>query len=103
MSVAANPIDQRTRAMSGLAHRMKCARISLDLTQEQLAERLGIARQTLTGYEKGHTDPPVSLLAQFCGDYHIDPQWLLLGVRRRHAAEDGDYELRAPQTGKESR
>lgn len=58
MSVAANPIDQRTRAMSGLAHRMKCARISLDLTQEQLAERLGIARQTLTGYEKGHTAPP---------------------------------------------
>ena len=103
MTLAANPVGHRTRDMSGLAHRMKCARISLDLTQAQLAERLGIARQTLTGYEKGHTDPPVSLLAQFCGDYRIDPQWLLLGVRRRHAAEDGDYELRAPQTGKESR
>lgn len=102
MTLAANPVGHRTRDMSGLAHRMKCAQLSLDLTQEQLAERLGIARQTLTGYEKGHTDPPASLLAQFCEDYRIDPQWLLLG-RRRHAAEDGDYELRAPQTGKESR
>ena len=103
MTLAANPIDRPTHDLSGLAHRMECARISLDVTQEQLADGLGIARQTLTGYEKGHTDPPVSLLAQFCGDYRIDPQWLLLGVRRRHAAEDGDYELRAPQTGKESR
>lgn len=79
MTVAANPIDRSTRDLSGLAHRMKCARISLDLTQEQLAERLGIARQTLTGYEKGHTDPPASLLAQLCEDYSIDPVWLLLG------------------------
>jgi transcriptional regulator with XRE-family HTH domain len=79
MTLAANPVGHRTRDMSGLAHRMKCARISLDLTQEQLAERLGIARQTLTGYEKGHTDPPASLLAQFCDDYAIDPVWLLLG------------------------
>ena len=58
---------------------MKCARISLDLTQEELAERLGIARQTMTSYEKGHTDPPASLLAQLCEDYSIDPVWLLLG------------------------
>lgn len=79
MTVAANPIDRPTRDLSGLAHRMKCARISLDLTQEELAERLGIARQTMTSYEKGHTDPPASLLAQFCGDYRIDPVWLLMG------------------------
>lgn len=58
---------------------MKCAPVSLELTQAQLAARLGIARQTLTGYEKGHTDPPASLLAQFCDDYAIDPVWLLLG------------------------
>lgn len=58
---------------------MKSARVSLELTQAQLAARLGIARQTLTGYEKGHTDPPASLLAQFCDDYAIDPVWLLLG------------------------
>lgn len=79
MTVAANPIDRPTRDLSGLAHRMKCARISLDLTQEELAERLGIARQTMTSYEKGHTDPPASLLAQLCEDYSIDPVWLLLG------------------------
>lgn len=81
MTRAANPVGQRTRAMSGLAHRMKCARISLDLTQEELAESLGIARQTLNGYEQGHTDPPASLLAQLCEDYSIDPVWLLLGYQ----------------------
>ncbi|WP_379923741.1 helix-turn-helix domain-containing protein [Erythrobacter sp. R86502] len=58
---------------------MKCARVSLELTQAQLAARLGIARQTLTGYEQGHTDPPASLLAQLCDDYAIDRVWLLLG------------------------
>ncbi len=103
MNVASDLGVEPSCTLSAIGRRMKCARVSLELTQAQLAARLGIARQTLTGYEKGHTDPPASLLAQFCGDYRIDPQWLLLGVRRRHAAEDGDYELRAPQTGKESR
>ncbi|WP_162291039.1 helix-turn-helix transcriptional regulator [Erythrobacter colymbi] len=79
MNEVPNPLDRPTRDLSGLAHRLKCARVSLELTQEQLAARLGIARQTLNGYEQGHTDPPASLLAQLCDDYAFDPVWLLLG------------------------
>ena len=79
MNVAPNLGVEPSCTLSAIGRRMKCARVSLELTQARLAARLGIARQTLTGYEQGHTDPPASLLAQLCDDYAIDPVWLLLG------------------------
>lgn len=62
-----------------LGKRLRCARTALGKTQGDLAKDFGIARQTLAAYEKGHCEPPCSLLKRLCEDFGFDPGWLLLG------------------------
>lgn len=62
-----------------LGMRLRCARTALGKTQDDLAKDFGIARQTLAAYEKGHCEPPCSLLKRLCDEFGFDPGWLLLG------------------------
>ena len=45
---------------------MKIARIECDLTQEQLAEKVGVARQTIGLIEAGKYNPSISLCIEIC-------------------------------------
>lgn len=45
---------------------MEIARIECDLTQEQLAERVGVARQTIGLIEAGNYNPSISLCIDIC-------------------------------------
>lgn len=46
--------------------RMKVARGECDLTQEQLAEKIGVARQTIGLIEAGNYNPSISLCIDIC-------------------------------------
>lgn len=46
--------------------RMKIARIDCDLTQEQLADKVGVARQTIGLIEAGKYNPSISLCIDIC-------------------------------------
>lgn len=46
--------------------RMKIARIECDLTQEQLAEKVGVTRQTIGLIEAGNYNPSISLCIDIC-------------------------------------
>ncbi len=46
---------------SGMKNRIKVYRAMHDLTQESLAERLGVTRQTVLAIEKGKYDPSLDL------------------------------------------
>lgn len=45
---------------------MKVARVECDLTQEQLAEKIGVARQTIGLIEAGNYNPSISLCIDIC-------------------------------------
>lgn len=45
---------------------MKIARIDCDLTQEQLADKVGVARQTIGLIEAGKYNPSISLCIDIC-------------------------------------
>jgi len=45
---------------------MKIARIECDLTQEQLADKVGVARQTIGLIEAGKYNPSISLCIDIC-------------------------------------
>lgn len=49
---------------------MKIARVECDLTQEQLAERVGVARQTIGLIEAGNYNPSISLCIDICRALH---------------------------------
>lgn len=55
-------------------------RIDCGLTQEQAAEKLHIARQTLSSYESGRTRPDVEMLVRLSEVYGVDLDTVLYGA-----------------------
>ena len=46
--------------------RLKAARAAKDLTQEELARRVGVSRQTILAIEKGEYNPTLRLCLDIC-------------------------------------
>jgi len=46
--------------------RLKAARAGLDLSQSELAEAVGVSRQTISAIEKGDYNPTINLCIRIC-------------------------------------
>ena len=49
---------------------MKIARVENDMTQEQLADAVGVTRQTIGLIESGNYNPSIPLCIQICKALH---------------------------------
>ena len=50
--------------------RLKSARAALDMSQQQLAEAVGVSRQTINAIEKGDYNPTIKLCLAICKALH---------------------------------
>ena len=50
--------------------RMKIARVECDMTQEQLADAVGVTRQTIGLIEAGNYNPSITLCIDICKALH---------------------------------
>ena len=46
--------------------KLKSARAAMDLSQQQLAEKVGVSRQTISAIEKGDYNPTINLCIAIC-------------------------------------
>ena len=46
--------------------KLKSARAALDLSQQQLAEKVGVSRQTINAIERGDYNPTIKLCVAIC-------------------------------------
>lgn len=46
--------------------RLKAARAALDMSQQQLADAVGVSRQTINAIEKGDYNPTIKLCVSIC-------------------------------------
>lgn len=46
--------------------KLKSARAALDLSQEELAQKCGVSRQTISAIEKGDYNPTINLCIKIC-------------------------------------
>ena len=46
--------------------RMKAARAAMDISQQQLADAVGVSRQTVNAIEKGDYNPTINLCIAIC-------------------------------------
>lgn len=46
--------------------KLKAARAAMDMSQEELAKRCGVSRQTVSAIEKGDYNPTVNLCIAIC-------------------------------------
>ncbi|MEC6748350.1 helix-turn-helix transcriptional regulator [Marinilactibacillus sp. XAAS-LB27] len=49
-----------------MENKIKIARIQVDLTQQQLAEKVNVTRQTISLIEKGKYNPSLKLCLNIC-------------------------------------
>lgn len=60
--------------------RIKKLRRSLDLTQQEFADRIGVKRNTIANYEIGRNEPIDSVLELIVREFGVSKQWLLDGT-----------------------
>lgn len=49
-----------------MINKVKLARVQINLTQQQLAEKIGVTRQTISLIEKGKYNPSLKLCLEIC-------------------------------------
>jgi putative transcriptional regulator len=61
---------ERRNGMAGKNLKMKAARAGMDLSQEELAELVGVTRQTIGMIEAGKYNPTLNLCLAICRVLH---------------------------------
>lgn len=59
-----------------------------DLTQEQLAEKLGVSNRSISRWENGTTMPDISLMKCICEEFHISISELINGERQSSSLKE---------------
>ena len=75
--------DVRTRKLFGC--RLNQVMGELDVTDEQLAEALGLRRETVLRWRCGATTPGVDALIGIRNELGVSIDWLLLGEGKKDA------------------
>ena len=57
--------------------RLKNLRLEHQLTQLDLAERIGVNKQTISQYERGVREPGFSRLEALCDYFHVSSDYML--------------------------
>ena len=63
-------------------------RAGASVTQEQLAEQLGVSRQSVSKWESGQSFPEMDTLLRICDLYNVNLDTLLRGSLEESRVED---------------
>ena len=67
--------------MSSIHSYLKEARIDKELTQEEVADRIGLTRQAVSAYESGQRQPGIDILMKLAEVYEVSIENLLYGKK----------------------
>ena len=59
--------------------RLKILRKELRLTQQELADRVGISRGNIAAYEVGKNSPSDAVISLICREFNVNEVWLRNG------------------------
>lgn len=59
--------------------RIKEIRIKLGITQQEMADKLGLKRNTIATYEMGKANPSERTISDICREFGINELWLRTG------------------------
>lgn len=75
--------------------RIKALRKALGLTQQQMADRLKIKRNTIAKYETGRSEPIDAVVSLICREFHVSETWLRTGEGEMFLPLSRDEEIAA--------
>ena len=68
-------------SMTDIHKNLKKLRLARNLTQENVAQKIGVTRQAISGYESGRTQPGIDLLMKFAEIYEVTLDEILYGKK----------------------
>lgn len=71
--------NQRMCIQKSLGENIREKRVQLKMTQEFVAERIGVSRQAVSKWESGKSDPSTANLMALAGLFEIETEELLKG------------------------
>lgn len=74
-----------------ISERIKAARKECKLTQQQVADVLGLDRSTYSYYELGHLKPSVEVIVKLSAIFNVDIEWLTGADRAGETLHSPDY------------
>ena len=60
--------------------RIKTLRKTLNLTQQEFADRIGVKRNTIAQYENGRNNPIDTVVFLICREFSVSEEWLRYGT-----------------------
>lgn len=75
--------------------RLKKLRKALDLTQQQLAEHLGVKRNTVAQWELGINAITEQVITSICREFDVNKEWLRTGEGEMFVIRSNEEELAA--------
>ena len=68
--------------------RIRKLRKSLDLTQREFADRIGVKQNTVAQYEMGRNIPIDSIISLICREFNVNEEWLRNGTGEMFMEQD---------------
>lgn len=62
-----------------MKERLRLLRKSLDITQQEFADRIGIKRNSYANYETGRNTPIDAIIFSICREFGVNETWLRTG------------------------
>lgn len=71
--------------------RLKKLRKTLDLTQQEFADKIGIKRNTMAQYEIGRNEPIDAVIISICREFNVSENWLRTGEGEMFNSSNDEY------------
>lgn len=79
--------------MDTVGDRIKHLRKNNNLTQKELAERIGISRSTLAGYETNQIEPSLNVVFKISSEFGVRPSYFLRTMCVEFPKEDDNVDI----------
>ena len=63
--------------MSTFSERLRYVRGNL--SRDDFADAIGVHKNTVGRYERGQSEPELSVISKICAKFNVDPKWLISG------------------------
>lgn len=76
-----------------MTERIKELRKTLGLTQQEMADKVGVKRNTIAQYEIGRNPPTDTVVTLICREFDVNEEWLRTGAGPMFVEKTRDEEL----------
>lgn len=77
-----------------LHDRLRAVRIHFKLSQQQMADLMGVRQGSYSSYENGQRDMPLSAFRNLIAALNLDIEWMLFGAPRTGQADSNRLQQR---------